>query len=194
MDLQDKMGLTYVFITHDLSVVKHISDDIAVMYLGQCIEKAPTDELFDHPLHPYTQALLQAIPVPNLKNRAIERTIKARLPAPSSQAGLPVRAALPLCQARVHPAEPPAQGGVGRPLRRLHPARVSAPLSFPYGISLIISLLLFCRGKPGVSQPGVFPTLPPAIGAVSYTTARRSAGQPAEKIGVLPLKPTVSPT
>ena len=82
MDLQDKMGLTYVFITHDLSVVKHISDDIAVMYLGQCIEKAPTDELFDHPLHPYTQALLQAIPVPNLKNRAIERTIKGEITSP----------------------------------------------------------------------------------------------------------------
>ena len=82
MDLQDSMGLTYMFITHDLSVVKHISNDIAVMYLGQCIEKAPTDELFDHPLHPYTQALLQAIPIPNLKNRSIESTIKGEISSP----------------------------------------------------------------------------------------------------------------
>ena len=76
------MGLTYMFITHDLSVVKHISTDIAVMYLGQCIEKAPTDELFEKPLHPYTQALLQAIPVPNLKNRTIESTIKGEISSP----------------------------------------------------------------------------------------------------------------
>ena len=82
MDLQDTMGLTYMFITHELSVVKHISDDIAVMYLGQCIEKAPTDELFEKPLHPYTQALLAAIPVPNLKNRSIESTIKGEISSP----------------------------------------------------------------------------------------------------------------
>ena len=69
MDLQDSMGLTYMFITHDLSVVKHISDEIAVMYLGQCVEKAPAKKLFHSPLHPYTQALLDAIPVPNLKRR-----------------------------------------------------------------------------------------------------------------------------
>jgi len=66
MDLQDSMGLTYMFITHDLSVVKHISDEIVVLYLGQCVEKAPTDELFANPLHPYTKALLSAIPVPNI--------------------------------------------------------------------------------------------------------------------------------
>ena len=57
MDLQDEMGLTYMFITHDLSVVKHISDEIAVMYMGQCVERASSDELFENPLHPYTQAL-----------------------------------------------------------------------------------------------------------------------------------------
>ena len=69
MDLQDDMGLTYMFITHDLSVVKHISDDIAVLYLGQCVEKAPSRELFAHPYHPYTKALLSAIPVPDLNQR-----------------------------------------------------------------------------------------------------------------------------
>ena len=69
MDLQDEMDLTYMFITHDLSVVKHISDDIAVMYLGQCVEKAPSSELFHNPRHPYTKALLSAIPIPSLSAR-----------------------------------------------------------------------------------------------------------------------------
>ena len=62
MDLQEKMNLTYMFVTHDLSVVKHISNEICVMYLGQMVEKAPTKKLFAAPLHPYTKALLSAIP------------------------------------------------------------------------------------------------------------------------------------
>jgi len=75
MDLQESMGLTYMFITHNLAVVKHISDTIAVMYLGQCIEKAPSDELFENPLHPYTKALLSAIPVADLEYRDKKREI-----------------------------------------------------------------------------------------------------------------------
>jgi peptide/nickel transport system ATP-binding protein len=76
MDLQEQMGLTYLFITHNLSVVKHISDEIAVMYLGQMIERASSRELFQNPAHPYTKALLAAIPVPalghnNLENEAL---------------------------------------------------------------------------------------------------------------------------
>lgn len=64
MDLQEQLGLTYIFITHDLSVVKHISDEIMVMYLGQCVEITSSDELFKNPLHPYTKALLASIPIP----------------------------------------------------------------------------------------------------------------------------------
>lgn len=75
MDLQDEMDLTYMFITHDLSVVKHISNEIAVMYLGQCVEKAPSEELFENPIHPYTQALLDAIPVANLSSRKKTKAI-----------------------------------------------------------------------------------------------------------------------
>ena len=68
-DLQKEFHLTYMFITHDLSVVYHISDEIMVMYLGQVIEKAPAEKLFANPVHPYTQALLSAIPVPSLHDR-----------------------------------------------------------------------------------------------------------------------------
>ncbi len=75
MDLQDSIGLTYMFITHDLSVVKHISDEIAVMYLGQCVERVSSKELFVNPMHPYTQALLSAIPIPDLSMRGKPRQI-----------------------------------------------------------------------------------------------------------------------
>ena len=74
MDLQEERGLTYMFITHDLSVVKHISNQIAVMYLGKCVELCSSKELFKNPLHPYTKALLSAIPIPSIemKGRKIE--------------------------------------------------------------------------------------------------------------------------
>ena len=62
MDLQEQMGMAYMFVTHDLSVVRHIANNILVMYLGQAVEKAPTEELFERSLHPYTKALLSAIP------------------------------------------------------------------------------------------------------------------------------------
>lgn len=69
MDIQDELKLAYIFVTHDLSVVKHISDAIMVMYLGKCVETASSDELFEKPLHPYTQALLAAIPKPDVRMR-----------------------------------------------------------------------------------------------------------------------------
>ena len=75
MDLQDQLGMSYLFISHDLSVVKHISHDVAVMYLGQCVESGPTEEIFRHPLHPYTRALLDAIPTPTLASREKEPQI-----------------------------------------------------------------------------------------------------------------------
>lgn len=83
MDLQEEMKLTYMFVTHDLSVVKHISDDIMVMYLGQCVERAPARQLFNNPLHPYTKALLGAIPIPDIKYRKRKReVIKGEVTSP----------------------------------------------------------------------------------------------------------------
>ena len=82
MDLQEKMGLSYMFITHDLSVVKYISDEIVVMYLGQVVEKAPSDELFEKPLHPYTQALLSAIPVPDVHAKKERIILEGEITSP----------------------------------------------------------------------------------------------------------------
>ena len=81
-DLQEQMGLTYIFITHDLSVVNHFANDIAVMYLGQLIEKAPSVTLFDNPVHPYTKALLSAIPVPSLRKKRQRVMLNGEISSP----------------------------------------------------------------------------------------------------------------
>jgi oligopeptide/dipeptide ABC transporter ATP-binding protein len=83
-DLRDEFGLTYLFISHDLSVVRHICHRVAVMYLGKMVELADTDELFDNPLHPYTKALLEAVPIPDptLEAGRAHKIIKGEIPSP----------------------------------------------------------------------------------------------------------------
>lgn len=82
MDLQQKLGLTYLFIAHDLKVVEHISNRVAVMYLGRVAELAPADELYYHPTHPYTQALLSAIPVPDPNAKHDRIILHGDVPSP----------------------------------------------------------------------------------------------------------------
>jgi oligopeptide transport system ATP-binding protein len=83
-DLRERFGLTYLFIAHDLSVVRHLCQRVAVMYLGRIVEVAASDELFDNPLHPYTQALLSAVPVPDPRVEAMRafRPAKGEVPSP----------------------------------------------------------------------------------------------------------------
>ncbi len=81
-DLQKKLGLTYLFITHDLSVVRHISNRIAVMYLGRIVELADSETLLENPAHPYTRALISAVPVPDPRARASRAVIKGEPPNP----------------------------------------------------------------------------------------------------------------
>ena len=81
-ELQQRFGLTYLFISHDLSVVKHISDQIAVMYLGQIVETADSKELFARPLHPYTQALLSAVPIPSIDYQQERIVLEGDVPSP----------------------------------------------------------------------------------------------------------------
>ncbi len=80
--LQQAYGYTYIFITHDMSVVKHFCQEVLVMYLGQVVEKAPVKELFAHPRHPYTQALLSAIPSPNIDSKKDRIIIKGEVTSP----------------------------------------------------------------------------------------------------------------
>lgn len=81
MRLQEEMGLSYLFISHDLSVIKHISDRIGVMYLGSLVEVSPKKEIYRSPLHPYTKALLSAIPKPNPKTKIVMKNIKGEIPS-----------------------------------------------------------------------------------------------------------------
>ena len=82
LDLQDELKLAYMFVTHDLSVVKYISDNIMVMYLGQVVEMAPADELFSHTLHPYSKALLSAIPEPSIDDKTERILLRGEITSP----------------------------------------------------------------------------------------------------------------
>ena len=106
-ELQEKMGLTYMFITHDLSVVHYFADDIAVMYLGRLIEKAPAKELFRNPVHPYTQALLSAIPVPSIHNQRKRILLKGEITSPvDPKPGCRFASRCPYASSRCHSEEP----------------------------------------------------------------------------------------
>ena len=109
--LQRERNLTYIFISHDLSVVEHISDSIAIMYLGRIMEKGPADRVFAHPAHPYTRALLEAIPVPDPDRRHTGEPVRGETPsAVSPPSGCPFHPRCPYaieaCRQIVPPLEP----------------------------------------------------------------------------------------
>ena len=122
-DLQDELGLAYLFVAHDLSVVRHIADRVAVMYLGKIVEVAPSDELFERPLHPYTQALISAIPIPDpRRERERERIlVQGDVPSPANppsgcrfRTRCPLRVTLPAADAERCSQEEPALVDRGR--------------------------------------------------------------------------------
>ena len=127
-DLQAELGLTYLFIAHDLAVVRHISDRVAVMYLGKIVEIADRRDLYEHPLHPYTNALLAAVPIPDPVLEAHrERTVLSGRGAqpPQSTLGLRVPSPLPDRHRSLPGGDTPPSRDHAGPLGRL-PARLIA--------------------------------------------------------------------
>ena len=114
--LQRERGLTYLFITHDLSVVEHMSDTIAIMYLGRIVEHGRAEDVFDRPAHPYTRALIAAIPEPDPSKRKEAPPVRGETPSPvSPPPGCPFHPrcpyAIPACKEAVPPLEPVVSGG-----------------------------------------------------------------------------------
>ncbi len=107
MDLQKSLNLTYVFIAHDLKVVEHVSTDVAVMYLGEIVEKAPSEELYINPKHPYTKALLSAIPIPDPQKKGERIILTGDVPSPlNPPSGCYFHTRCPIAQAECSKTHP----------------------------------------------------------------------------------------
>jgi oligopeptide/dipeptide ABC transporter ATP-binding protein len=137
-DLQDSLGLTYIFIAHDLGVVRHVSDRIAVMYLGKIVEISPAEELYERPVHPYTEALLSAVPVPDPDLAAVRERIVLEGDVPSPVAPPPgcrfaprCRYATEICRTDEPPLVP--HGPAGHLAACHHPLNLAQPGAVPPG-------------------------------------------------------------
>ncbi len=134
LDLQREMNLALIFIAHDLAVVKHMSDRVAVMYLGQIVEHASAGEIYANPRHPYTRALLSAIPVPDPIDRDARRksriVLEGDVPSPIEPAvGLPLSSALRVCARRLRDAR---AGARSRRRRATRPAALDGAVACHY--------------------------------------------------------------
>ncbi len=173
-DLQARLGLSYLFIAHDLAVVKHVADRVAVMYLGRIVETAPQDALFARPLHPYTRALLAAIPRPDPHRELARQVPGGDVPSPlEPAAGLPLPHALPLRDRPLPGRGPGAARDRAGPPVRLPPRRGAAaacrrgaPAMAP-DAARRLALVCGTRGRRrGVSRHDLRPACRPRMHAV----------------------------
>jgi peptide/nickel transport system ATP-binding protein len=130
VDLQEQFRLTYVFIAHDLAVVRHVSDRIVVLYLGKVMEIAPAASLFDRPLHPYTVALLSAVPIPDVAIERRRQRLRLAGEPPSAvdpPSGCRFRTRCPIAAPICAEVEPPLAGHAGGQLAACHfPGKLQA--------------------------------------------------------------------
>jgi oligopeptide/dipeptide ABC transporter ATP-binding protein len=128
-DLQDRLGLTYLFISHDLSVIRHVATRVAVMYLGRVVEAAPTRVLFREPLHPYTRALLAAVPRP-VPGAGLPAPLGGEVPSPADPpSGCRFRTRCPLAEARCAEAVPPLREAAPGRLVACHLVASAGPIA-----------------------------------------------------------------
>ena len=121
LDLQEKRSLSYLFISHDMSVVRYMADRVGVMYLGHLVEEAETDELFSHPLHPYTQVLLSAVPTPDPRTHRKRIVLEGELPSPlSPPSGCPFHTRCPHCTEACRTVFPETKTAAGGHLVACH--------------------------------------------------------------------------
>ena len=121
LDLQEKRNLSYLFISHDMSVVRYMADRVGVMYLGHLVEEAGTDELFTHPLHPYTQVLLSAVPTPDPRTHRKRIVLEGELPSPlSPPSGCPFHTRCPHCTEACRTVFPETKTAAGGHLVACH--------------------------------------------------------------------------